>query len=67
VDAEDPLANEVPKELIEDRHPVIPVPGGDIARLLISREIEGKALKRWLEHFVSDAPLTGPGRTPREG
>jgi hypothetical protein len=53
---------QVQQELIEDRHPVILVSGGDIARLLISREIEGGALKRWLERFISDASLTSPAR-----
>lgn len=49
---------QVQQELIEDKHPVILVSGGDIARLLISREIDGGALVRWLERFTSDAPLT---------
>jgi hypothetical protein len=53
---------QVQQELIEDGHPVILVSGGDIARLLISREIEGGTLERWLERFISDAPLTGPAR-----
>lgn len=51
---------QVQQELIEDRHPVILVSGGDIARLLISREIEGGALERWLKRFIPDAPLTVP-------
>jgi hypothetical protein len=38
----------VQKELIEDGHPVVLVAGGDIARMLISKETAGEALERWL-------------------
>jgi hypothetical protein len=44
---------QVQEELIEDRHPVLLVSGGDIARLLIQKEIggggNGSKLKSWLE------------------
>lgn len=46
---------QVQQELIEDRHPVILVSGGDIARLLISREIEGPSLARWINLVSSEA------------
>jgi len=39
----------VQAELIEDGHPVILVSGGDIARILIANEKDGKALDRWLD------------------
>ncbi len=40
---------QVQQELIADGHPVVLVAGGDIARMLIAKEIEGEALNRWLE------------------
>jgi hypothetical protein len=40
---------QVQDELIEDNHPILLMSGGDLARLLISKEIEGDALKTWLE------------------
>jgi hypothetical protein len=39
----------VQEELIEDGHPVVLIAGGDIARILISKELEGVALERWLD------------------
>ncbi|MCM2574437.1 restriction endonuclease [Achromobacter xylosoxidans] len=51
---------QVQQELIEDKQPVILVSGGDIARVLISRDIEGEALVRWLARFTSEAPPTDP-------
>lgn len=39
----------VQRELIADGHPVILVAGGDFARILISKEIEGEPLERWLD------------------
>lgn len=47
---------QVQQELIDDRHPVILVAGGDIARILISREIEGESLARWISQVRSRAP-----------
>jgi hypothetical protein len=44
---------QVQRELIEDRHPVILVAGGDVARILISREIEGESLVRWIDQVRS--------------
>lgn len=41
--------NGVQKELIADGHPVVLVSGGDLARILISKELEGEALERWLD------------------
>ncbi len=41
----------VQKELIADGHPVVLVSGGDLARVLISKELEGEALERWLDGF----------------
>jgi hypothetical protein len=35
--------------LIDDGHPVVLIAGGDIARILIAKELEGEALDRWLE------------------
>ena len=52
---------QVQEELIEDGHPVILVSGGDIARLLISREIEGEALERWMHHFAKEDPIERNG------
>ena len=50
---------QVQEELIEDRHPVILVSGGDIARILIAREIEDPAptgkLGAWLDSVKSRA------------
>jgi hypothetical protein len=52
-------------ELIEDGHPVLLVTGGDIARLLESRELGHQAaLTAWLEKIrqrAGDLP-SGPGR-----
>lgn len=39
----------VQRELIADGHPVVLVAGGDIARILISKEVEGEPLERWLD------------------
>lgn len=41
---------QVQRELIEDHHPVILVAGGDIARLLISKDIgDTEQVRRWIE------------------
>jgi hypothetical protein len=49
----------VQQELIDDGHPIILVSGGDIARLLISRDIGGvgheERLEGWLNAVRSDA------------
>lgn len=42
---------QVQQELIEDGHPVVLVAGGDIARMLIAKEIEGEVLERWLHEI----------------
>lgn len=47
---------QVQQELIEDRHPVILISGGDIARILISREIEAESLARWINQVRFFAP-----------
>lgn len=39
----------VQEELIEDGHPIVLVSGGDLARILIARDLEGQALERWLD------------------
>ena len=46
---------QVQQELIDDRHPVVLMSGVDIARLLISREIEGQALNRWIAEVKTHA------------
>ena len=46
---------QVQEELREDRHPVILISGGDIARLLIANEIEGPALVEWLNGLKAEA------------
>lgn len=47
---------QVQEELIEDRHPVILVSGGDIARILIARELDGKVkLSAWLDLICEQA------------
>ena len=39
---------QVQAELIEDGHPIVLISGADLSRLLISRDLEGAALERWL-------------------
>lgn len=39
----------VQDELIEDGHPILMISGGDIARILMAKELEGEALRRWLD------------------
>jgi len=50
---------QVQEELIEDRHPILLLSGGDIARLLISREmddpVEGGRLSIWIEAIQARA------------
>jgi hypothetical protein len=46
---------QVQAELLEDRHPVVLMSGGDLARLLISRDLEGPALGRWLQEVRAGA------------
>jgi hypothetical protein len=51
---------QVQEELLEDRHPVVLVSGGDVARLLISRDLEGPALERWIQEVkVTARPFEG--------
>ena len=43
------FAQQVQEEVIEDRHPVIMVTGGDIARILIACELDvAEKLEAWL-------------------
>ena len=46
----------VQKELIKDNHPVVLISGGDIARILIARDLEGEALDRWLDGIREEEP-----------
>ncbi len=51
---------QVQEELIEDRHPVILVSGGDIARLLVARQLEKEPLERWIA-TVREQAAPAPG------
>jgi hypothetical protein len=57
---------QVQKELIEDGHPVILMSGGDVARLLISRERgSDKSLGAWIESVKTlCATEKGPAPPP---
>jgi hypothetical protein len=48
---------QVQQELIDDRHPVLLITGGDVARLLIACELgdteSGGALDRWMQRVRS--------------
>jgi hypothetical protein len=46
----------VQEELIEDGHPIVLVSGGDLARILIARDLEGEALERWLDGIREEEP-----------
>lgn len=46
----------VQEELIADCHPIVLVSGGDLARILIARDLEGEALENWLASIRAAEP-----------
>jgi hypothetical protein len=53
---------QVQEELLEDRHPVILVSGGDVARLLIDRDMADATPERLLDAWLGSVRARAAGR-----